>query len=91
MSRIGRKVTPTKRDSHHICEISIMAKLLGLEDGSTILQVCPTAPLAAVGGAFFFVGPTVVSDRVSVRLSEVSEAPPSPAYCSVCPTAKCYG
>ena len=28
---------------------------LGLEVGSTRLQVCPTAPLAAVGGAFFLV------------------------------------
>ena len=29
--------------------------VFGLEVGSTSLQVCPTAPLAAVGGAFFLV------------------------------------
>jgi hypothetical protein len=41
--------------------------VFGLEVGSTGLHVCPTAPLAAVGGAFFLVTYRVVKSTFGSR------------------------
>src|SRR6516162_5265943 len=70
-------------DGHHIWQFSVMAKCTWPGGWFHRPPSLPYCPARCCGRGLF------LSDiRVVIILQEVSEAPPSPAYCSVCPTAK---
>jgi hypothetical protein len=74
--------------------------LLGLEVGFANLRVCPTAPPLLRRGLLLTKQHSLIADEaetpvtpkrdmtaVARQFVAVSEAPPGPAYYSVCPTA----
>jgi hypothetical protein len=83
-ARTQRDVGAPKCDGDHIEQFALVREYSWPGGEASKSALLPRCVLRA--GLFFEL--TQHSVAVFVR---VSEAPPSPAYCEFCPTAKCHG